>query len=343
MLPPNKHLKGLVCFSVYSQLKKRATERLSEAFRPGTKANYVCIWRRFINFCLDNNLKLQELVVMDLCVFAEYLLFLELALPSVLNNISALKTCFKLRGLNISIFYEYKWELYIKSLKNSVRHDVVQRPGFTTGDLQHLIMYSMGRLDLLPLDLALSFGYFGFLRGSNLAPQTYASFDRTRHTTPADVLLVKAGIHLKIKWAKNIQSIQNSTMVPLPNLIGSVVNPTSIWLYYLRKTKINPMAGDIPLIVTRNSHNRLLPVTLPRLRALLNIALIECSLKHKNYSLHSLRRGGATFIHEMGIDIEHIKMHGLWFSDAVLSYIQARSAKSSKVVQKFVEYFTKSQ
>lgn len=42
-----------------------------------------------------------------------------------------------------------------------------------------------------------------------------------------------------------------------------------------------------------------------------------------SYGMHSLRRGGVTAAWEAGIDIEKIKAHGRWRSDAVRTYMQA--------------------
>lgn len=42
-----------------------------------------------------------------------------------------------------------------------------------------------------------------------------------------------------------------------------------------------------------------------------------------SYGMHSLRRGGVTAAWEAGVDLEKIKAHGRWRSDAVRTYMQA--------------------
>ena len=49
-----------------------------------------------------------------------------------------------------------------------------------------------------------------------------------------------------------------------------------------------------------------------------NIQVNPCS-----YGMHSLRRGGVIAAWEAGVDIEKIKSHGRWRSDAVRAYMQA--------------------
>ena len=49
----------------------------------------------------------------------------------------------------------------------------------------------------------------------------------------------------------------------------------------------------------------------------------EIQVNPASYGMHSLRRGGVTAAWEAGVDIEKIKAHGRWRSDAVRTYMQA--------------------
>ena len=49
------------------------------------------------------------------------------------------------------------------------------------------------------------------------------------------------------------------------------------------------------------------------------------------YSLHSLRRGGATVARKQGLHQEMIKWHGMWSSDSFWAYIMSRGVASSPV------------
>ena len=67
-------------------------------------------------------------------------------------------------------------------------------------DLGAMAMCCATRVGLLPLRVALVFGYFGYLRISNMVPETLAAFDLDRSTTWADVIPKKEGIILMLKW-----------------------------------------------------------------------------------------------------------------------------------------------
>lgn len=58
----------------------------------------------------------------------------------------------------------------------------------------------------------------------------------------------------------------------------------------------------------------------------LKVQFPELSVNVASYGMHSLRRGGVIAAWEAGVDIERIKSHGRWKSDAVRAYMQATLA-----------------
>ena len=49
----------------------------------------------------------------------------------------------------------------------------------------------------------------------------------------------------------------------------------------------------------------------------------QLSINPHSYGMHSLRRGGVVAAWEAGIDIDKLKAHGRWRSDAIQSYLTA--------------------
>lgn len=49
----------------------------------------------------------------------------------------------------------------------------------------------------------------------------------------------------------------------------------------------------------------------------------DLNVNPKSYGMHSLRRGGVMAAWQAGVDVEKIKAHGRWRSDAVRAYMQA--------------------
>jgi hypothetical protein len=62
-------------------------------------------------------------------------------------------------------------------------------------------------------------------------------------------------------------------------------------------------------------------VTIPMLTHQFQQLINSLRLPSSTYTLHSLRKGGATFCHEVGVPLDHIKSHGTWESDTVWTYL----------------------
>ena len=68
--------------------------------------------------------------------------------------------------------------------------------------------------------VALTFGFFGMLRQSNLAPPTAVLFDRSRHTCRVDIIQAPPGLLIVIRWSKSHQTVASSPVLPFPAVLG---------------------------------------------------------------------------------------------------------------------------
>ena len=67
-------------------------------------------------------------------------------------------------------------------------------PTMTKPDLITLCLFCDTHPAYLPLKVALTFGFFGLFRVSNLAPATVKEFDPCRHTRITDVIRTSWGL-----------------------------------------------------------------------------------------------------------------------------------------------------
>ena len=58
------------------------------------------------------------------------------------------------------------------------------------------------------------------------------------------------------------------------------------------------------------------------------------------FGFHTFRRSGATLAYNANIDMEHIKRHGTWSSEAVQAYIMDDSSNATQVAEAFRQLFT---
>ena len=78
-------------------------------------------------------------------------------------------------------------------------------------------------------------------------------------------------------------------------------------------------------------------LTYPRLTYWFKTWLAQAGYDHTKFSMHSCRRGGATFLHEADIPGQIIKLLGDWASDCCLRYIDLTLDKRVQAAQDFAE------
>ena len=100
---------------------------------------------------------------------------------------------------------------------------------------------------------------------------------------------------------------------------------------------IAPAAPNEPLLVfpPHKGGEKPKTVTVRWLAAMMRFLLTEVGADSSVYSLHSLRRGGATQAYQAGVDFLSIKRHGKWHSEAFWAYVTAPKAENSKVAKAF--------
>ena len=209
------------------------------------------------------------------------------------NYLSAAKTLYLLWDLPsvVEVFSSYAWSLTLKAIMLSVRPPIDNRSAATYPHLEALVLACSRDASLWPLKVALVFGYLGYLRVSNLAPESLKDFDSLRHTTWQDMWPSKQGILLAIKWTKTGQAAVYRAPVPLPALGNSPVSLVSVWRDYVDQLVHVPRTPHSPILLSTTAPPGRV-ITIPILRTLLRPAAHIAGLSHCHYTPHSLRRGG---------------------------------------------------
>ena len=234
----------------------------------------------------------------------------------------------------VGLFRSDAWALTLRGISNTVRPTTPNRSAVNIGDLLALVKATAGIQHLLPVQVGILFGFFGFLRVSNLAPPKISDWDPSRHTTWSDVSASREGILLTIHWSKTRQHAQVPAAVPLVALGSSPICPLRAWLEYRQALSQYELPSSTPLLVSTVQPVGI-PLTIPQFRAALHDLATVAGLSHCRYTPHSLRRGGATFSYQAGVHIEHIKTHSTWLSDAVNAYLQAQPGFATPVALNF--------
>ena len=177
--------------------------------------------------------------------------------------------------------------------------------------------------------------FFAFLRRSNLAPNSSTTFDPTTHMRRGDVIFQEPGAVITLRWSKTMQDGTRSHEIPIPSIPNHPLDPVAA---------IKDMYRQIP---TRTSDDPFLmlpdrsPVTTRLLATALHSILRESGFPANNYSLHSLRRGGATAAFRAGAEVHDIQRHGIWRSSCVWAYIAACGASDSPIATRLERLYAR--
>ena len=162
--------------------------------------------------------------------------------------------------------------------------------------------------DGLPYKAALTIGFFGFLRSSNLLCPDATLWGGPHTLSRCQIIPHSSGLIVVLTSTKTIRQSSQPTVLSLPLIPSSPVCPTSAWLAY---TAAYPSHPSSPAF-THGSGAPLLPSHLVNvMRSVL--ANSGCQYAHK-VSMHSLRRGGTWAAVASQANQEDIASHGTWTS-----------------------------
>lgn len=251
---------------------------------------------------------------------------------SIRNYLSGVRLMHKLLGLEATNLCSFELDLILRALDITMEHRPNRRLPMTEAILSRLCEACdcLGSLGLT-LKFAFLFGFFGFVRQSNMAPASARAFDRKRHTCRGDILVNPPGLVVILKWSKTLQTHHQTHLIPLPAVPGHPLCPVTA--FQAMVADIPTTSPNDPLLQTRTSSGGLEPLTTHSLGQSFQ-ALMDClGLPAAAYSLHSLRRGGATSAFRAGVDFIHVKRHGTWSSDAFWDYIVSENVEHSPVAR----------
>ena len=334
------------CFpgSRLDSLRAAARSRRRQAFRPATLRNHRSSHTLFLQFCSVFQVDREAPSIDDLGAFAEWMLDSGLACATVRNHMSSVKTLYiwwDKPGV-VDIFSSDPWALTIRGIMNSVRPGPPATTAVAPEHLLAMLEVCAPFPQLSPFKLGFIFGFLGFFRVSNLAPPKSSKFDRTRHTTWADISTSPLGVVVSLKWTKSRQHALHPVSIPLPALGSSPLCPLQAWEEYVRALGSFTPSLDSPLLLSTGDNAGTI-ITIPQFRATFHRVAALAGLADCGYTPHSLRRGGASFSYKVGVKIPAIKTHGTWKSSAVDSYLLSQPLFQTPVVRAFIKFLSGSQ
>ena len=129
--------------------------------------------------------------------------------------------------------------------------------------------------------------------------------------------------------------VGRTPVLPIPSIPG---HPADLVGAYKHLLTSSPTTSSIQSLLTFTYDSGMVTETVRILAQALHVMLPELDLDSTRYSLHSLRRGGATLAYRVGDEQMQIKLHGLWFSDICLDYVTSACVQRSPDVSALAGY-----
>ena len=318
------------------KLDLQVAQTKSQSVKDSTKKNLLCHLRAYEKFCDRFLIDYFPCDNTQLCRFGEYLKNTFDSPEAVSNYISGIRTCLALMGWEVPSPQDRQMQMFLQGLRRTMIDAVKQAAPITPELLTRLskvVKYS-DTVELVAW-VGTLLGFYMFLRKSNLVPDNRESFNKEQQFSRADVSLlgIDKAMMFEIRWSKTIQHKQKILRLPVLPANNKAICPV-FWVHYLI-TKIPGQREDPVLMLPTQGEKMALSANqlIYRIRKWLLLLGEDTSA----YSLHSLRRGGATFAYQANMEGEMIKLLGDWASDCYKRYIDVSIDKRYDSMKTFVE------
>lgn len=165
-----------------------------------------------------------------------------------------------------------------------------------------------------PFWAACLFAFTSLLRRSNLLPGK----DNSRFLRFSDVECAKFGLLLSIETLKNQRFIASRVKIPISAAKKSALCPVAAF----KALRLPPDAPfDMPVFSHVSRKGNITSLNADHFTQLLKRLLKRLGYNPSGYSLHSFRRGGATYAVKVGVSSDELKAQGTWQSECYQQYV----------------------
>lgn len=293
-----------------------AQEWIRHAYRPATQRHHAYVIRLYAGLAeklgLNHMYPTEELAIS----FTTFLACNFKTQKSVRSMISTLVACLQRAGIDTSGFHAHKTALVSRSVSINKRAPTIQRPPIDTTILHRILTYWRRYEDLgQMLSAAALLMFTTTVRQSNILPSSQRLFDPTRQLVREDVHWRRDYLKINIKWGKS----QQKTCTKFQKIPKAASSELCTYTALSRLQRPRSCSDKTPLICFPDGR----PVPLSYVTRKWTNAIKRLGLEKKGFTLHSLRRGGARYLQDQGVEIGNIAGHAGWRSAAINDYVNA--------------------
>lgn len=266
--------------------------------------------------------------------FARYLANYVTSYNTVQNYLSLVKKLHRLAGFKLADPDEPNLALLLRGLKAELANLVRQSKPITPRILWDIYqVISVTDVVDVVCYTALLIGFYLFLRSSNLVPRRADGFQPGIQLARGHVSQQGKLTLIEIHWSKTIQYRQKVLILPL--ILSEVKQICPVFWLKNMMSKVPAGPQDPLFSLPTGMGNKAL--TYDKLRTKLSQWIVATGRPEKDFSLHGLRRGGASWGLQSGITGPEIQAMGDWASLAYLRYLDTDLERRVKSMVQFVD------
>ena len=309
----------------------------AQSIKNSTKKNLMIYLNSYKLFCDRFGFDLFPCDNKQLCRFGQYLARTFKSAEAVGNYQSGVRTCHALLGLEIPDPSEKQMQMFTQGLKRILLHAVKQAEPMTPELLLRISKVVNYKDDVeLVAWVAVLLGFYMFMRCSNLVPDTMDDYNVNQQFCRVDLNITSSEsvMMVEVRWSKTVQFRQKILRYPVLPAQNKVVCPVYWTFHMINRIPAEPKDPAFMVYIKGQKLALSANQLIYRLRKWL---ILLGNVEPEVYSLHSLRRGGATFAYQCNIESEMIHTLGSWASDAYKCYIDVTKDQRYDSMKAFVE------
>ena len=286
----------------------------SYRFANNSRKNVVSNIRTYLFFTSYYGLEDLPASPTNLCRFLE-LLALTCGYGHIKNVLSSVKYLHEAYGHSFPSS-DFDLDATLQGLKRRL----AKTPFFVMPISPKILMSMYTNLDMsIPADLALWCSYlvafYGLFRKANVVPEP-GPLDSARTLTRDHIILDRTNkiVYIRVTFSKTIQFCQRDLLISVPSNSNIALD---LYSHVVNLLDSIDALGTAPAF----SYTKTKFVTYKSFTDRLKILLSQAGLSPHLYSGHSFRRGGATFLHQVGGSILQIQSAGDWSSQCFTRYL----------------------
>ena len=321
----------------HHRTRQTSSEYKGDSVKDLTKKGLLTHLQSYIEFCDRYEFQYFPSDNRQMCRFGQHLIDKGFkSADSVRNYISGIRTCHALLGFQAPPTADKQMEMFLAGIKNVLLHDTKQAAPISPElllKMYHVVDFT-DEIEMVAW-VALLVGFTMFLRRSNLVPEAMDKFQSDKQFTRADFNVTgpDSVMMAEVRWSKTIQFKQRVLRLPILPVKNKKICPVT-WMNYMI-SHIPGLSTD-PLFLIRVKGKKL-ALSANQLILRMRKWLRLINEDPEKYSIHSLRRGGATFASQCNIRGEMIRVLGDWASDAWKRYCDISMDDRFESMQSFVD------